>query len=168
MSQQVNAKFIRVAKNPTCNMMKVVVNGKEQWADCPQNVKNFAEKAFGEGQDVVLTADFVNNRYNVSRIEQAGGYQQPPQQPTQQAPAYQQAVQQPTQQFTPPTAGNLEMPRKYRDPVTPDEAERMCRLSVLASVCESVSALTGQVDANVLPDVIEATYDRLLNKVKNG
>lgn len=164
MEQQIQAKFGRVAKSPTKNMLKIVVNGQEQWADCTPQVKGFAGKAFQEGHDVVLTASYANNRYNVSRIESASG------RPQAQAPVNTPPVQQtapvqtakPAAQHTSTYSGYSD----YQKPRIPEESERMTRLSVLSSVCEAVAAIPGQVDVNVLWDVIESGYNRLLAKVK--
>lgn len=172
MSQQVQAQFIRSAKKPGCDMMKVIIPGRKQegeWVDCPQNVKNFAGKAFQEGQAVILTADFVNNKYNVSRIEQAGGapqgYQQPPAQST---PPTQQTYTPPQQQtYIPPVStGVIAPPKNYMNPKTPEESAQIMRLSVYASACEAVKALTGQVDVNSINDVIDAIYQRGLANVQ--
>lgn len=164
MDQQVQAKFLSVAKSPARHMMKVIVNGQEQWADCSPQVKGFAAKALREGQDVVLTASYANNRYNISRIEANGGYQQPAQTTTSR-PA-------PAQTYTPPAAQTQPVSTQnynnadYMKPRTPEEAERMTRLSVLSSVCSALGAIPGQIDLNTLWDVVEAGYVRFLNKVK--
>ena len=44
MSQQIQAQFVRVAKKPGCEMIKVIIPGRKpegEWADCSQNVKRF-------------------------------------------------------------------------------------------------------------------------------
>ncbi len=158
MSQQVKAKFVRVATKPGCLMMKIVVEGKEQWADCPQPVYDFAKKAFKEGQEVTLTAAYENNRYNVSRME--GGNAA-----TTQAPANTTSASQaskPAGTSTAPVAS-----KTYGGyGKSPEESERITRLSVLSSVCTALGAIPGQVEVNAIGDVVEELYTRFLNKIK--
>jgi len=172
MESQVQAKFLRVAKSPTKSMMKVIVNGQEQWADCDPKVKGFAGKTMQEGQDVVITASFANNRYYISRISPVGGAAPqtapqttaPQQQQTYQPPATQQTYQPPVTVQQP--VGQVAPPKQYMNPRTPEEAERMTRLSTLSSVCTVLAAVPGQIDVNTLWDVVEAGYTRFLTKVK--
>jgi len=171
MSQQIQAQFIRSAKKPGCNMIKVIIPGRKtegEWANCPQNVKNFADKSFQEGEQVVLTGDLVNNKYEVSRVERVGGGapQNNYQPPAQQNP--------PTNNYTSPPANNLPSsqgqyppPKQYMNPKTPEESAQIMRLSVYASACEAVKSLTGQVDVNSICDVIDVIYQRGLTKVQN-
>lgn len=163
MEQQIQAKFGRVAKSPSKNMLKVIVNGQDQWADCTPQVKGFASKAFQEGQDVILTASFANNRYNVSRIENMSGGKPPVAAPSNTAPQTQApkpATQPTTSSYSHYGSG------EYQKARTPEESERMTRLSVLSSVCEALAAVPGQIDVNALWDVVETGYNRFLMKVK--
>ena len=170
METQVQAKFLRVAKSPTTSMMKIIVNGQEQWADCDPKVKGFAGKTMQEGQDVILTATFANNRYYISRISSAGTaapqtvpQTTPPQQQQTYQPPAQQTYQQPAVHQP---VGDVAPPKQYMNPRTPEEAERMTRLSVLSSVSTALAAVPGQIDVNTLGDVIETMYTRFLTKVK--
>lgn len=166
MEQQIQAKFLMVAKSPARNMMKISVNGKEQWADCSPNVKGFAATTIQSGQDVVLTASFINNRYNISRINANGAGTPPPAvyQPPVQNTGVQQTYTPPVQQPSPSTQNYNAT--EYMKPRTPEEAERMTRLSVLSSICTALAAIPGQIDVNTLWDVVESGYDRFLAKVK--
>ena len=156
MSQQVKAKFVRVATKPGCLMMKVVVDGKEQWADCSQAVYDFAKKSFKEGQEVTLTAAYENNRYNVSRMESGngGGTQTTPSTSPTSKPAT-------TTGTSSSGAGKTSYGSK-----SPEESERITRLSVFSSVCTALGAIPGQVEVNAIGDVAEELYIRFLNKVK--
>lgn len=156
MSQQVKAKFVRVATKPGCLMMKVVVEGKEQWADCSQAVYDFAKKAFKEGQEVTLTAAYENNRYNVSRMEggNAGASQTP-------------ANNFSSTQTSKPAGTSTASGKSYGGyGKSPEESERITRLSVLSSVCTALGAIPGQVEVNAIGDVVEELYTRFLNKIK--
>ena len=158
MSQQVKAKFVRVATKPGCLMMKVVVEGKEQWADCSQPVYDFAKKAFKEGQEVTLTAAYENNRYNVSRMESgAGGGTQTTTGASSASPTSKPS----TTSTSSSGAGKPSYGNK-----SPEESERITRLSVLSSACSVVAAAPGQVEVNALGDVVEELYTRFLNKIK--
>jgi len=150
MSQQVKAKFMRVATKPGCLMMKVVVDGKEQWADCSQAVHDFAKKAYKEGQEVTMTAEFDNNRYNVSRMEGGNNTSAAA------GSASSASSSKPTTTSTTKSYGSK----------TPEESERITRLSVLSSVCTALGAIPGQVEVNAVGDVVEELYTRFLNKVK--
>jgi hypothetical protein len=175
MSQQIQAQFVRSAKKPGCNMIKVVIQGRKaegEWADCPWDVKNFADKNFQEGEQVILTADFANNKYNVSRIERVGGS---PQGEGYQAPATTAPATSAPAIDTPPVSqpapvtnpiGNISPPKQYMNPKTPEESAQIMRLSVYASACEAVTALTGQVDVNSICDVIDMVYQRGLTRVQ--
>lgn len=180
MSQQIQAQFVRSAKKPGCNMIKVVIPGRKaegEWANCPQNVKNFADKSFQEGEQVILTADFSDNKYTVSRIERVGGAPQggyTPPATTAPAPA---TTTPPASNYTPPVtqpvttpvstpAGYIAPPKQYMNPKTPEESAQIMRLSVYASACEAVKALTGQVDVNSICDVIDVIYQRGLGRVQ--
>jgi hypothetical protein len=142
-------------------MLKISVNGQEQWADCSPQVKGFAAKVLQEGQDVVLTAAYLNNRYNVSRIEAFGAGTQPPAQNHVNQPPATPAYT-PAQHSAPQNYNSSE----FMKPRTPEEAERMTRLSVLSSVCTALGAVPGQIDVNTLWDVVDAGYARFLTKVK--
>lgn len=48
---------------------------------------------------------------------------------------------------------------------SPEESEKIKRLSILSSVCTAVSALSGQLDQNTLPEYIECLYDRMYKKI---
>lgn len=170
----IQAVFERVARKPGCNMFKATVDGKSQWVHCPQNVKNFAGKAFQSGQPISMDATFANNHYTATRVTSVDGGQ-----PEQTPPQVQQAVNPPPQQYSQPAQvqnthvpqaqvsnSGLRAPSKYRDPVTPEESDRMCRLSVLSSVSQAVSTLQGQVDVNTIGDVMLSLYDKCLAKIK--
>lgn len=161
MSQQVQAQFVRAAKKPGLEMIKVIIPGRKQegeWADCPQNVKNFAGKAFQEGQAVILTAELANNKYNVSRIEPVGGAA--PQAPAQQN--YTPPAQQPPKQTYVPPVPNV----GYMKEKTPQESAQIMRLSVYSSACQAVKALTGQVNVDTICDVIDKIYKRGLTNAQ--
>ena len=175
MSQQVQAQFIRSAKKPGLEMVKVIIPGRKQegeWVDCPENVKKFAGSSFHEGDAIIMTADFANNKYNVSRIEKAGGTP-PPAQATQ-APQQsinlnnkfpvQQTYVSPAPVVAQPSV--IAPPKQYMNPKTPQESAQIMRLSVYASACQAVKALTGQINPNTISDVIDVIYKRGLTNVK--
>jgi len=186
MSEQIQATFIRAAKKPNCEMVKVIIPGRKaegEWADCPANVRTFAGKSFQEGEQVVLTAEFVNSKYNVTRIEKVGGAPVAQAAPATVAPGTAQAAPPATvapqtapaavapvvvqQTYTPPPAvvGQIAPPKQYMNPKTPEESAQIMKLSVYSSACEAVQALIGHVDPNNICDVIDVIYVRGLAKV---
>jgi len=48
---------------------------------------------------------------------------------------------------------------------SPEESEKIKRLSILSSVCTAVSAIQGQVDPNTLPTIIESLFDKFYKKI---
>ena len=48
---------------------------------------------------------------------------------------------------------------------SPEESEKIKRLSILSSVCRATSALAGLVDINNIGEIIESLYDRLYKKI---
>ena len=59
----------------------------------------------------------------------------------------------------------LRYPDRYMSPKTPQESERIKRLSIFDSVCVAVAALAGQVDENGLSNAIEKLYDKFYKKI---
>lgn len=56
-------------------------------------------------------------------------------------------------------------PSGYSSHKSPEESEKIKRLSILSSVCTAVTALTGQLDQNSLVECINTLYDKLYAKV---
>lgn len=48
---------------------------------------------------------------------------------------------------------------------SPEDSERITRLSILSSVCQAVTALVGNVDRNDIGDVINSLYDKFYEKI---
>ena len=66
-------KFIKVAKDKI--MVKVVLDGKEQWTTCSQAVKSFAKTAFKTGDIVNIQYETKEGveMFHVTRIEKGTG-----------------------------------------------------------------------------------------------
>ena len=174
MSEQVIAKFVRTTNNPKFNGLKVIYqDGTEDWADCSPQVLGFVKNnnSINEGVDIVMIGDWVQKgqkrKFNVTKVQLNNTYNnvQPPQMPmnTQNVSTPSTNIVQPPVQMKISTPSVVNF-NKYRDPAI---AERMCRLSILSSVCTAVSAVQGYIDLNTLDAKIECLYDYWLNKIKN-
>ena len=56
--------------------------------------------------------------------------------------------------------GQIAPPKNYMNPKTPEESAQIIRLSVYASACQAVQALTGQVNPDTICDIIDKIYQR--------
>ena len=156
---------LAVKKNNKFLIKMVLDDGQEKWATTSQAVFNFAKNNFKEGDD----ADFVyrvdNNQYFVDRINkpgykqetQSGGYNP---NPSSQDSGQKPAPSSPQKTYSPYNSGD------YMKPRTPEEAERMTRLSILSSVCEAIKVFSGTInDANTLWEMVETIYNDAYKKI---
>ena len=149
--------FIQVAFKK--DMIKYEVNGEEKWANCTSQVKGFA-KNFSKGETVTLQGSEQNGMFNVTRIEKGSGSGAPAQTQSYSAPA-QSAPAQSTYK-TPAQTGNS---YDYQKPKSPEETKLIVNQSVMASACNAVKAVTGQIDPNMLGDYVVTLYHRLRDEV---
>lgn len=150
-------------------MLKLKIEGKETWAFCPEAVKKFAADTFKENDEVDITSESKSDGLHVSRIAKKGQGGTP-------APAASTGTQSAPPAASTPAAsgtsakgtstGSLNMPTKYRDPLSPDEARIVRRQSMMAAACQAVSSVTGQIDPNALPDYVINLFNRLLAEVE--
>ena len=138
-----DATFIKVAYQK--DMMKYKVNGEEKWGACSPVVKKFAGGAFKEGDACNITVEGEKEGMaNITRVEKVGGAS---------APA------------SGGSSTTSTSSKKYGSK-TPEESEKITRLSVLSSATKAVQTLTGQVDVNTLEEVVVSLYNSLLKEVK--
>lgn len=138
-----DATFIKVAYQK--DMMKYKVNGEEKWGACSPAVKKYAGGAFKEGEACDMTIEGEKEGMaNITRVEKVGG-------------------------SSAPASGGNSSPasssKKYGSK-TPEESERITRLSIMSSTTTAVQALTGQVDLNTIEEVTVSLYNALLKEIK--
>ena len=154
-------KLIKVAFQK--DMIKVNENGTEKWYDCEKAAKGFAKsnfkeatcnkenKVLEEGSEIELTIETRDNKPFVTQVRRPG-----------------QGA------YTPPAASSAPAgtgaPAPYKPSYgqkTPEESEKITRLSVMSSATQAVSVLTGQIqDPNQLADIVVALYTRMLAEIK--
>jgi hypothetical protein len=171
---------LAVFKNKKYLIKMVLDDGQEKWGSTSQAVFNFAKANFKEGDDADFVYKVENNQYLIDRINKpgyVGKTQQSNVSPTpdsQPSPAhvcedcgvtlkdgkYKKCYNCNQKKPTPTYSGD------YMKPRTPEEAERMTRLSILSSVCEAIGIMTGQVgDIGTLWEQIETLYDEAYKKI---
>jgi len=149
-------KFIQAAFKK--EMIKVSSNGQEVWYDCDPKAKGFAKTAFQPGDDVELTTEDRGGKVYVTRVSRPGQANYNPN-ATQQAPA-------PQTQSQPSTAPTVNVRPAYGQK-TPEESERISRLSAMSSASNAVQVLTGQInDPAVLGDIVVSLYNKMLAEIK--
>lgn len=162
-------KLIKVAFKK--DMIKVNDNGKEMWYNCDKAAKGYAKTAFQEAvcnkENVVLQegseVELVKERRNiegqdvdfVTQVRKPGqGSYTPPASTGASAPV--SSPQAATPAFKPSYGAK-----------TPEESEKITRLSIMSTAANAAQALTGQIqDPNVLGDVIVALYVKFLAEIK--
>lgn len=160
---QFTVKFNRVTHKPGLNAFQAEKDGKSIWVNAPANVINFIkvlskDNKINIGDEITLEGGLEAGKWNATKLIWGTGTNTPSSNIAQ--PKTENAA--PAQKTTSSYSGNV----KYRDPVTPEESERMCRLSVLSSVATMMTALTGQVDPNNVGDIATSLYDKFMEKVK--
>lgn len=174
---------LAVVKNKKFLIKMVLDTGEEKWGTTSQAVFNFAKANFKEGDDADFVYKVENNQYLIDRINKPGytpkAYEK---KETTSTPV---PVAEPSSEHVCEDCGvnlkdgkykkcyncNQKKPTPnysgdYMKPRTPEEAERMTRLSILSSVCEAIGIMTGQVgDIGTLWEQIETLYDEAYKKI---
>ena len=144
-------KFVKAAFKPDVHMIQVQVSGKDkpQWYACDQKVKTFAKNSFAEGDDIELTIEKREGKDYVTKVSRPGQASAP----QSQAPASEPA------KYTPNTG-------KY-GAKTPEESEKITRLSVMSSAAQAIQVATGQItDPKILADAVIVLYRAMLAEIK--
>lgn len=154
-------KFIQAAFKK--DMVKVLENGKDVWYNCDKAAKGFASKAFKEGDEVELVIEQRGNDPFVTQVRRPGGHV-PAQQPYNGAS---QAAPSTAPQAAPAQAAAPYQAKPAYGQKSPEESEKITRLSVMSSATQAVQVMTGQInDPNVLGDVVVSLYNRMLAEIK--
>jgi len=121
-----------------------------KWASTTEAVFNFAKKNFKKGDNVNIDYRTEKGKYFVDRITKVEGTT--------------------TTETKSETTTKTEQPKtetKTYYQKSPDVQDAIIRQSTLASACQAIQVLTGQVnDVQVLGDMIETLFDRFYKKVK--
>ena len=145
-------KLVKIAFQK--DMIKVNENGKEVWYDADPKVKNFVKSSFHEGDDIELNFEQRNGKACIVRVSRPG----------QAAPVAQQASA-PVAETPAPTTQQSQ--GSWRGQKSPEESEKITRLSVLSSATQAAAVLTGQInDPAVLADVVVSLYNKFLAEIK--
>ena len=157
-------KFIQCAFKK--EMIKVNENGKDVWYDADAKAKGYAKSAFKEGDEVELVIEQREGKSFVMQVRKPG----------QSAP---QATQAPTTGSSAPVQAPVSqsVPQMAPAPVkqawngggkSPEESEKITRLSVMSTAANAAQILTGQIqDPVVLGDVVVQLYHKFLAEIKN-
>lgn len=120
------------------------LEGNEKWATCSDKVKSYVAKFFKEGDKMAVQGEQQDEFFYITKAENpdyAGGVKKEGEAPKS-------------------TSGSFQKTK------SPEESERITRLSVLGSASQAVTALTGQVDPNTIQEITLSLYTAMLNKIK--
>lgn len=145
-------------------MLKLKIEGREQWAFCPEAVKNFA-KSFAEGEEVDIVSEKKGEELHVSRISKKGSTTTSPAASEATAPATQPSTAASTA-TKPATSSYSGSNSGFRQALNPDETRKIMRQSVMSSTCNAVNAVQSQIDPNSLGDYIITLFKRLMEVVE--
>lgn len=140
------------------------------WLDCTPEAKSFAVQNLKLGEEVAIVEETRNNKRFVAKISKPGTAAPAPAASTPAPAGTTQAA--PATQSTPAPAENKNYDRsptgKYRDPVTPDEAQSMRRNAIMGHACQlclcNQTQLPAQPDG--LADYAISVYRKLLKAVE--
>lgn len=154
------AKFVKVAGKKT--MLKVSVNGKEQWATCTPQVLTFAKNTFKGGEEVEYQSEATGEvGLHITRISKAG-----------------QGGTTPVQSTEPKCedCGKVLKDSKYNKCYTcnqkkptktggsygksPEVQESIKKQAIAHATSRTLIALQGQVDRNDITSVMEVIYKK--------
>jgi predicted component of type VI protein secretion system len=165
--------LLKIANQQSVLLVKMD-DGKEIWAKCPDAVKAYAQQNLKPGDPVDIVSETTATGLQITKIGKAGTIAAP-------APAASTATPPaaaPAAVATPATTGAATAPAvqtpapatkintQYRQPMTPEEARTVRRMSIMASACNAIVTVQSQVDPNALGDVVIALYKKLLAEVE--
>lgn len=163
-------KFIKSAFKDDCIMIKIVIAGKEVWADTTKIVKDFAKKNFAENEECKFTYTETDGKYNVSRIEKLGGA-------SVQAPQSEAGYKcedcgvalkdnkykkcyncnkknksEPAKETPPPSSSNTDKGMTVNESIK--------RQAIMHAVSRALISLQGHIDPNNIGDIAEQLYKK--------
>ena len=125
----------------------------DKWANTTQAVYNYAKKNFKKDETVHIEYREQNGKYFVDKIVKAGGQTEP-------------ASSVPVTEKGKPEQPKAEYKSSWQK--SPEVQDLIVRQSTLASACQAIQVLTGQInDVQALGDMIETLYDKFYKKIKD-
>ena len=161
------AKLVKIAK--TKKMLKVEIEGKEEWTNTSDKVYGFVKAKFKEGDEIDLQYSQKGGMKFVTRVTPLG------------SSSNSSSNSEP--EFTCSECGAPLKDDKYDKCYTCNKKSKnssgttssgkatstndsIVRQSVLRSAALAAQVVQGQVDANALGDYVLALYDKFLKKIK--
>jgi hypothetical protein len=141
-------KLVKIAR--TKKMLKVEINGQEEWTNTSDAVYNFAKKAFKEGDEIELQYEEKDGMKFVNRITKPGQSNN--------------TSSENRSNYTNKYKKSSSEKKNYYEK-SPTEKEQIKRLSILSSACHAAKTVTGQVDANALEEYILNLYGKFYEKI---
>lgn len=135
-------KFIKTAFKDECVMLKVVIDGREVWAECDKVVKEFAKKNFKEGDDVEFEYENKDKTYKINgNITKVGGTTSAP---SEESPS-------PAPSSLPSSGGSVN--------------ESIKRQAIAHATSRTMISMAGHVNPNNVKELFNSIYDVILAKV---
>jgi hypothetical protein len=145
---EMSYKFIRAANK--VEMVKVEINGKEEWAKCKPEVKAFASANFKEGDmvDFQTTKDAEGHYTITDKITKVGGSVSAPVEESKktEAPKVEKAP------FVPYNSG------EYQKAKTPEESRFIRAQAIGHMTSRTLFSMSGMVDPNNIEEIIIKVY----------
>ena len=160
------------------HLIKLVLdNGEEKWAKTTEKVYSYAKKNFTEDEVCDFEYDVKNDSYTVAKILKKGsgetkktdtseGYKCEDCGAKLKDNKYKKCYN--CNKKNPKPAGGYKggYSGDYMRPKTPEESERIMRLSLMDSACEAVKVMTGSLgNVGAISDAVISIYDKIYKKV---
>ena len=168
-------KFLVAWEKGKKKLLKIELDDKQQvWAETSVAVFNYAKNNFAEGEEAGFEYTEKNGQYKVTRINKNGESKKVTSSPTE------------TSEYVCEDCGtklkegkykkcytcNKKNPtktksssKKYGD-LSTEEQNRRASLTAMASACEAIKVLTGQItDVETIATMVETLYERFYKKL---
>lgn len=158
-------------------LLKMILdNGEEKWATTTAKVCSYAKGNFSEGEECEFDYENKNGQYHVKRIMKLGETGDAPVEVSNTGEGktcscgkkikndkydncYSCNQKNPT--------GGSALKSGYMKEKTPEESDRIMKLSLLATASHAVKVLTAQLpDADAVADAVIMIYNKLYNEIK--
>jgi len=151
-------KFGRVAFKPDMILIKGPENnGKGVWYNCSPQAKGYAKATFYEDDEVELVLEQRDGKPFVTQVKRPG---QGGASPASAAPTG--GTSAPSGASTPNQGARPAYGQK-----TPEESEKITRLSVMSSATQAVQVMTGRIESTeVLTMTVLSLYKAMLEEIK--
>lgn len=125
------------------------------WYDCDPKAKGYAGKVFNEGDEVELVTEDRDGKPFVTKVCKPGG-----------STGGASASSSSSSSSSSASSTSKSSGRKYSGGKTPEESERISRLSLMSSASSAVQVLTGQLSSpDELKEVVLDLYKAMAEEV---